>query len=90
MIRKLNLNDNSSIYSFHSIHEFNRLFSHPTRQLMQQHQIKSIEDLIRLYFHHGEDDFTNLMLHFFRVDSNIVRQLNATLLNWTRQLSLKE
>ena len=82
MMRKFHVDEPS-----HSIDQFNRLFSPSTRFLMQQSQIQSIEDLIRLYLHHGEEHFTKLLIDHFQIDPTIVRQLTSTLLNWTKQLT---
>lgn len=85
MIRKFHLNENLPMTSSHPIDQFNRLFSPSTCFRLQQYHVQSIEDLIRLYLHHGEDRFTKLMIDIFKIDANIVRQINSTLLNWTKQ-----
>lgn len=72
MIRKCN--------SFHSIYELNRLLSKTNCLLMQQYQIETIEDLIRLFFEKGQEHFTKLMITLFKVNPFIVEQFNTILL----------
>ena len=43
---------------------------------MRQYRIESIEDLIRLYFQYGYDQFNQLMINRFQVNPLIVEQLN--------------
>lgn len=49
------------IRKFHSIHELQRLLSKASCLLLQQHQIQSIEDLIRLFLERGQCHFTELL-----------------------------
>jgi hypothetical protein len=77
MIRKSN--------ETHSINELNRLFSKMNCLLMQEYQIETIEDLIRLFLKHGQDQFTELMINRFKVNPFIVEQVNLVLHQWAKQ-----
>ncbi|CAF3662672.1 unnamed protein product [Adineta steineri] len=87
MIRKNNGNENFDINSSHSIDELNRLLTKTNCLLMQQYQIQTIEDLIRLFLEQGQYHFTDLMINSFKVDPFIVEQLNVILLKWVKTLT---
>ncbi|CAF1389461.1 unnamed protein product [Adineta steineri] len=87
MIRKNNENENLDINSSHSIDELNRLLTKTNCLLMQQYQIRTIEDLIRLFLEQGQYHFTDLMINSFKVDPFIVEQLNIILLKWVKTLT---
>jgi hypothetical protein len=52
---------------------------------MQEYQIETIEDLIRLFLKHGQDQFTELMINRFKVNPFIVEQVNLVLHQWAKQ-----
>jgi hypothetical protein len=54
---------------------------------MRQYKIESIEDLIRLFLEQGQQHFTELMIHLFKVNPVIVEQLNVILIKWAKQLT---
>ncbi len=87
MIRKYNDNENLLINSPHSIYHLNRLLSKTNCLLMRQYKIESIEDLIRLFLEQGQQHFTELMIHLFKVNPVIVEQLNVILIKWAKQLT---
>ena len=87
MVPKFHVHENQSICSSHSINKLNRLLSPRNCFLMRQYQIESIEDLIRLFLEQEEEQFTELMVHIFKVDRLIVKQLNLILLTWAKQLT---
>ena len=83
MIRKYNKSEQSS----HSINELNRLLSKTNCLLMRQQNIESIEDLIRLFLEHGQQNFTEIMINLFKVDPFIVEQINIILIKWAKKLT---
>ncbi len=88
MIRKYTENENlGSNSSSHSINQLNRLLTKTNCLLMRQYKIESIEDLIRLFFEQGQEDFTKLMINLFKVNPLIVEQLNSILIKWSKQLT---
>lgn len=71
----------------HSIDVLDRLLSRATCRLMREHQIQTVEDLVRLFLVKGQDRFTELMVHFFHVDRWMVEQLSSILMNWANRLN---
>ncbi|CAF3352552.1 unnamed protein product [Rotaria sp. Silwood1] len=87
MIRKYNENEEFPSKYSHSINELNRLLSKTNCLLMQQQNIESIEDLIRLFLEQGQKKFSEIMIDSFKVDPFIVEQINIILMKWAKSLT---
>ncbi|CAF5116755.1 unnamed protein product, partial [Rotaria sp. Silwood1] len=87
MIRKYNENEEFPSKYSHSINELNRLLSKTNCLLMQQQNIESIEDLIRLFLEQGQKNFSKIMIDSFKVDPFIVEQINIILMKWAKSLT---
>ncbi|CAF3404634.1 unnamed protein product [Rotaria socialis] len=85
--RKYYENEECSTRSSHLINVLNRLLSKTSCLLMRQYNIQSIEDLIRLFLEHGQQNFTEIMINDFKVNSCVVEQINMLLIEWTRKLT---
>ncbi|CAF1628920.1 unnamed protein product [Rotaria magnacalcarata] len=85
--RKYDENEECSTRSSHSINVLNRLLSKTSCLLMGQYNIQSIEDLIRLFLEHGQQNFTEIMINDFKVNSCVVEQINMILIEWARKLT---
>lgn len=87
MIRKNDESEKYSTVSSHSVNQLNTLLSTINCSLMREHNIETIEDLIRLFLEQGQEKFTYILTHIFQIDGFIVKQINSILIEWAKNLT---